>query len=95
VFAASNATGVDTAWHEEYDWGQTYHEMEFSASAVSKVVAGFEADRLAKTEASRAYIGNFYVGNSPLLALVWPQYICGLGNDSSQGYKACVCPAGK
>jgi sphingomyelin phosphodiesterase acid-like 3 len=95
VFAASNATGVDTAWHEEYDWGQTYHAAEFSAAAVSKVIAGFEADAEAKTEASRAYIDNFYVGSSPLLGVIWPQYVCALRHDSAQAFKACVCTAGK
>jgi len=96
VFAASNATGVDTVWHEEYDWGKTYHESEFSAAAVSKLIAGFAADRGAKTEASQAYIRNFYAGvDSPLLALVWPQYVCGLRNDSAQGFEACVCSAEK
>ncbi|HUD12578.1 MAG TPA: metallophosphoesterase [Terracidiphilus sp.] len=96
VFAASNATGVDTAWHEEYDWGKTFHESDFSATAVSKLIAGFAADRGAKTEASHAYIRNFYAGvDSPLLGLVWPQYVCGLRNDSAQGFKACVCPAAK
>jgi len=97
VFAASNATGVDTAWHEEYDWGKTYGAAEFSAAAVSKVISGFEADPDAKTEASRAYINNFYVGSSPLLGLIWPQYVCALRNDSAQSFKACVCtaPTGK
>jgi sphingomyelin phosphodiesterase acid-like 3 len=96
VFAASNATGVDTAWHEEYDWGKTYHEREFSAAAVSKLITGFVADTGAKTEASQSYIRNFYAGvDSPLLGLVWPQYVCGLRNDSAQGFKACVCPVGK
>jgi sphingomyelin phosphodiesterase acid-like 3 len=96
VVAASNATGVDTAWHEEYDWGQTYHESDFSATAVSKLIAGFAADPGAKTEASQAYIRNFYAGvDSPLLGLVWPQYVCALQNDSAQGFKGCVCPAGK
>jgi sphingomyelin phosphodiesterase acid-like 3 len=96
VFAASNATGKDTTWHKEYDWGQTYHEAEFSPQAVSKVIAGFEADPGAKTEASQDYIRSFYAGvDSPLLGLVWPQYVCGLEHDSAQGFKACVCPAGK
>ncbi|MGD0630744.1 MAG: metallophosphoesterase [Terracidiphilus sp.] len=97
VISASNATGVDTAWHEEYDWGKTYGEAEFSAAAVSKVISGFEADPDAKTEASRAYINNFYVGSSPLLGLIWPQYVCALRNDSAKAFKACVCaaPTGK
>jgi len=96
VFVASNATGVGTAWHEEYDWGQTYHENSFSAAAVSKLIAGFVADPDAKTEASRAYIRNFYAGvDSPLLGLVWPQYVCALEHDSALGFRACVCPADK
>jgi len=95
VFAASNATGAGTAWHEEYDWRQTYHEAEFSAVAVSKVIAGFEADPEAKTEASRNYINNFFVGSSPLLGVIWPQYVCALRNDSAEGFKMCVCKAGK
>jgi sphingomyelin phosphodiesterase acid-like 3 len=95
VFTASNATGVGTTWHEEYDWGRTYHAPEFSAVEVSKVIAGFEADPGAKTDASQAYIRNFYSGSSPLLGLIWPQYVCALQNDSAQGFKACVCPATK
>jgi sphingomyelin phosphodiesterase acid-like 3 len=94
VIAASNATGVDTAWKEEYDWGNTFHEEAFSAAAVGREIAGFKADPEGKTEASRAYMHNFFSGNdSPLLGLVWPQYVCGLWNDSAEAYKACACPA--
>ena len=96
VFAASNQTGVDAAWHEEYDYARTYHEAAFSASSVSKLIAGFEADSGAKTEASRAYIRNFFVGNaSPLLGLVWPQYVCSLSNHSVEGFRSCVCSAAR
>lgn len=92
VFRASNQTGVDAEWHEAYDWDKTYREPDFSAASVSKVVAGFAADSSGTTEASRDYIGNF---GSPLLSLVWPEYVCGLQNYSAQGFKACVCPASK
>jgi sphingomyelin phosphodiesterase acid-like 3 len=95
VFAASNATGVDTSWHEEYDWDETYHQSDFSAASVGKLVAGFQADPAAKTAASQAYIKDFYVGSSPLLGLVWPQYVCSLQHDSAEGFKACMCPAAK
>jgi sphingomyelin phosphodiesterase acid-like 3 len=95
VIAASNATGVDTAWKEEYDWGKTYHEGGFSAASLSKVIAGFKADPVGKTEASRDYMHHFFSGNdSLLLGLVWPQYVCGLWNDSAEAYKACACTAG-
>jgi sphingomyelin phosphodiesterase acid-like 3 len=96
VFSASNQTGVDAAWHEEYDYAQTYHEAAFSASSVNRLIAGFQADPGAKTEASRDYIRYFFVGNaSPLLGLVWPQYVCSLSNDSAQAFRSCVCPAGR
>jgi len=94
VFTASNATGVDTAWKEEYDWGKTFHDDEFSAASLSKEIAGFKTDPEGKTEASRAYMHNFFSGNSSLLlALVWPQYVCSLWNDSADAYKACACSA--
>jgi sphingomyelin phosphodiesterase acid-like 3 len=96
VFTAWNATGVDTTWKEEYDWGKTFHEDEFSAASVSKAIAGFKADPEGKTEMSRDYMHNFFSGNdSPLLGLVWPQYVCGLWNDSADAFKACVCTAGR
>jgi len=96
VFAASNQTGVDATWREEYDYGQTYREAEFSAASVSQLIAGFQADPGAKTESSRDYIRNFFAGNaSPLLGLVWPQYVCGLSNHSAEGFRSCVCPAAR
>jgi sphingomyelin phosphodiesterase acid-like 3 len=96
VIVASNATGEDTTWHEEYDWGKTYHAAEFSTANLSKLVDGFAADGDAKTEASQAYIRDFIAGkDSALLALVWPLYACGLGHDSAQAFKACVCQTQK
>jgi sphingomyelin phosphodiesterase acid-like 3 len=95
VFAASNTSGVGAAWNEEYDWGNSYRQDEFSAASVAGEIAGFAADKAQETDKSRDYIREFYVGRSPLLGLIWPQYVCSLQNDSAQGFKACVCPAGK
>ena len=92
VMVASNATGENTTWREEYDWGKTYRATEFSTANLSKLVDGFEADGDAKTEVSQAYIRDFIAGkDSALLALVWPLYACGLGHDSAQAFKACAC----
>jgi sphingomyelin phosphodiesterase acid-like 3 len=92
LIVASNATGVDTTWHEEYDWGKTYHAAEFSAANLSTLVTGFAADGDARTEASQDYIRDFIAGkNSALLAVVWPLYTCGMGHDSPQAFKACAC----
>lgn len=96
VFVASNQTGVDATWKEEYDYGRTYHEAAFSASAVDKLIAGFAADPGAKTDPSRNYIRSFLAGNaSPLLELVWPEYVCSQSNHSAEGFKSCMCPAAR
>jgi sphingomyelin phosphodiesterase acid-like 3 len=94
VFIASNQSGVDASWTEEYDFARSYHEREFIPSSVSKLIAGFAADPSAKTQASQDYIADFYLGYaSPLLYLAWPQYVCTLSNHTQQSFKACVCPA--
>ena len=93
VFVASNLTGVDAAWTEEYDFARSYHEKEFTSSSISEIIAGFAADLSAKTHASQNYIVDFSVGYaSPLLSLAWPQYVCTLSNHTAKAFKACVCP---
>jgi sphingomyelin phosphodiesterase acid-like 3 len=94
VFAASNLTGIDAAWSEEYDYARSFHESAFSSSAIRELIAGFAADPGAKTEASQNYIGDFSVGyRSPVLQTFWPQYLCTLSNHTPQAFKTCVCPA--
>jgi sphingomyelin phosphodiesterase acid-like 3 len=96
VIAASNATGVGTEWREEYDWGKTFHESAFSGRGLGEEIAGLRADSAGEKETSAAYMKNFFVGiTDPRLALVWPQYACGLEDDSAQGFKRCVCGAGR
>jgi sphingomyelin phosphodiesterase acid-like 3 len=94
VFVASNLSGIDSAWTEEYDFARSYHEKEFTSPFVSELIAGFAADPSAKTQASQNYIVDFSVGYAtPLLSLAWPQYVCTLSNHTQQAFKACVCPA--
>jgi sphingomyelin phosphodiesterase acid-like 3 len=94
VFVASNLTGIDAAWTEEYDFARSFHEREFNPTSVSELIAGFAADPGAKTQASQNYIVDFSVGYAtPLLSLAWPQYVCTLSNHTPQSFKACVCPA--
>lgn len=96
VFAASNLTGVDVTWAEEYDFTRSYHEATFNSSSVSKLIAGFAADPDAKTKASQDYIQDFSVGYlSPVLQAFWPQYVCTLSNRTQQAFKACVCSAAR
>ncbi len=94
IIGASNQTGVDAKWAEEYDFARSYHKPEFTSSSVSRIIAAFANDPGAKTNASQSYIEDFSPGNSSLaLQVFWPQYVCTLSNHTAQSFKACVCPA--
>jgi sphingomyelin phosphodiesterase acid-like 3 len=94
VFTASNQTGSDTVWKQEYDFARSFHEPVFSSSSVGELIRGFAADPGAKTSASQDYIQDFSSGYlSPVLQAFWPQYVCTLSNLSAQAFRACVCPA--
>jgi sphingomyelin phosphodiesterase acid-like 3 len=94
VVEASNQTGLDTSWTAEYDYAKTYHQAEFSPSALKELLAGFTADKDAKTDASQAYIRNYFVGDmSRELSPFWPEYVCALDNYGAKGFAACVCAA--
>lgn len=92
VIAASNKTGVGTAWTEEYDFADAYREPEFSAATLQDLVERFEADRDAQTSASQSYIRNYDVGR-PLRELgpLWPAYVCALKNHTGAAFTSCVC----
>jgi sphingomyelin phosphodiesterase acid-like 3 len=96
VFTASNQTGIDTKWAEEYDFARSYHKETYTSSSISELLAGFASDPDSKTEASQSYIKNFSVGYlSPVLKAFWPQYVCSLSNGTAKTYRACVCPSAK
>jgi sphingomyelin phosphodiesterase acid-like 3 len=92
VIAASNKTGVDTAWTEEYDYAQAYQEPSFSADALGNLIGKFKADAGAKTPASESYLRNYLVGDiGRELTPFWPQYVCALPNHTADAYRACAC----
>lgn len=92
VIAASNQTGADTQWTEEYDFAKTYHEPAFTAATVTSLIAGFKADSMAQSPASQNYLRNYMTGvDLRGLALLWPPYVCSLTNDTADAFKACVC----
>ncbi len=96
IFSASNQTGLDTSWSKEYDYGQTYHQATLSPAALEKLIAEFRADPDARTDASRAYINDFFVGDSSsLIKPLWPQYVCALSHSTAKGFSGCVCGAGQ
>ncbi len=96
VVSASNHTGIATRWSVEYDFAQTFHQPQFSPSAVRALVAEFSADPDVNTAVSRQYIRHYFIGDrSAELKPFWPQYVCALANYAVESYAACVCPAAK
>jgi sphingomyelin phosphodiesterase acid-like 3 len=92
VYAASKQTGVDTKWKPEYDYARSYHQADFSAKSVAKLIAGFMDDPDAKMKESQDYIRYFFVGDrSAELSMFWPQYTCALSNLSAKDFTRCMC----
>lgn len=92
VFAASNLTGADASWSKEYDYAQTYRKTAFTAATVKTLIGEFRDDPGAKTDASRSYIDNFFVGDhSSLIKPLWSEYGCALSHYKAEGFDRCVC----
>jgi len=92
VIAASNQTGIDTSWTEEYDFAQTYREPAFTAATLGNLIAGFKADPMAQTPTSQSYLHNYMTGvDMRALALFWQPYVCSLTNDAADAFKECAC----
>lgn len=96
VIAASNATGIETKWAEEYDFARTYREPAFSSAALGDLISGFRKDAWGQASASQSYLRNYMTGvDMRALALVWQPYVCALTNDSADAYKACACQSAR
>lgn len=92
VIAASNKTGVGTAWSEEYDYAKAYQEPSFSADSLANLIGKFKADGGAKTPASQSYLRDYLVGDvGRELAPFWPQYVCAMPHHTADAYRACAC----
>ncbi len=92
VIAASNQTGVDTKWSEEYDFDRTYQEPAFTAAAVGNLIAEFKADPSAQSAASQDYLRYYMTGvDMRMMSLIWSPYVCSLKNDTDDAYRECVC----
>jgi sphingomyelin phosphodiesterase acid-like 3 len=98
VYVASNTTGLDAHWPEEYRYSTTYHEPDFSAASVSRLVLTMRDDKTAADPATGSYAHWFWAGDSGVhalaLRLVWPAYSCAMTETTEAGYRSCVCPAG-
>ncbi|MGD0097525.1 MAG: metallophosphoesterase [Terracidiphilus sp.] len=92
VFTASNQTGVDAKWTEEYDYAHSYNERAFSSPSISELISGFADDSSAKASPSHDYINDFSAGSpSPELQIFWSQYVCTLSHHTAEAFKACAC----
>jgi sphingomyelin phosphodiesterase acid-like 3 len=92
VIETSNQTGIATTWSKEYNYAETYHEAQFSPSAVKDLIEKFQGDGGAKAEVSKAYLRNYFVGDrSSKLSMFWPEYVCTLANHTPKAFAACVC----
>jgi sphingomyelin phosphodiesterase acid-like 3 len=92
VFVASNQTGANTTWSEDYDFDRSYGEPAFSAAAVGDLIGQFRRDAKAQTGMSQQYIKSYFKGDTAReLAPFWPQYACSLENLTAASYKGCVC----
>jgi sphingomyelin phosphodiesterase acid-like 3 len=93
VFVASNTTGVDTQWTEEYDFAKTYKDEDgFTAATVGDLIAGFKADPTGKNSESQSYIRYYSAGGGMrALSAFWQPYTCALRNDGADAFRECVC----
>ncbi len=91
VIAASNQTGIDTKWSEEYDFAKAYHEPAFTAATVGSLIAGFKADPAAQSDASQSYLRFYMTGvDMRMMTPIWQPYVCSLKNESTDAYRECV-----
>jgi sphingomyelin phosphodiesterase acid-like 3 len=101
VYSASNKTGVDTVWSEEYRYSTTYSLPDFSGASAAKLSASFLADTAGSSDASHAYQRYYFVGDAGLAAsakavamqLVWHTYACSIAHFDDAEFRTCVCPA--
>jgi sphingomyelin phosphodiesterase acid-like 3 len=105
VYSASNQTGIDTKWSEEYRFSTTYHLPDLSGASLEKLTNAFVDDKSSATDASKAYQQFFYVGEpggtkglsasmkSVAMQIVWPIYACAITRADPASYRSCACSA--
>jgi sphingomyelin phosphodiesterase acid-like 3 len=103
VYSASNQTGIDTTWSEEYRYSTTYHLPDLSGPSLEKLTTSFVDDKSSTTDASRAYQKFFYVGEpgaaksisasmkAAAMQIVWPIYACAITHTDDASFRTCAC----
>ncbi len=105
VYSASNQTGIDTTWAEEYRFSTTYHLPNLSGGSLEKLTTSFVDDKSGSADASHAYQQFFFVGdtgaaktikaamNAAAMQMVWPAYACAITHADAASFRTCACPA--
>jgi sphingomyelin phosphodiesterase acid-like 3 len=104
VYSASNQTGVQTTWSEEYRFSTTYHLPDLSGPSLAKLTDSFVSDKSGASAASKAYQQFFYVGTpdaakgmsasmkAAAMQIVWPTYACAITHADATSFRNCACP---
>jgi sphingomyelin phosphodiesterase acid-like 3 len=105
IYSASNQTGVQTTWSEEYRFSTTYHLPDLSGPSLAKLTGSFVSDKSGASATSKAYQQFFYVGapdvaqgisasiKAAAMQVVWPTYACAITHADTAGFRTCACPA--
>ena len=101
VISASNQTGIDTKWSEEYRYSTTYNLPDFSAASASKLLGDFTTDKNGSTAPSESYARFYFVGGPGIAAslkaaamkVIWPAYACSITQATETDFRRCMCPA--
>jgi sphingomyelin phosphodiesterase acid-like 3 len=105
VYSASNQTGIDTTWHEEYRFSTTYHLPDLSGPSLARLTTSFVDDKSGTSAASKAYQQYFFVGEpdaakgvsasmkAAAMQIVWPTYACAITHADAASFRSCACPA--
>ena len=95
VYAASNQTGIATAWPHEYRYSAAYGMPDFSGASLKQLIADFAADPGGKTAKSRDYQRWYAAGRldkkDAELPKIWPGYVCSMTVSDGAAFRSCVC----
>jgi len=97
VFSADNKTGIAAKWREGYQYSVAYQSTGFTPEEVARLMEKFGADKQGEAPDSQEYESNFMPGGglkSLAIRLVWPQYVCSIRQNTVEGFRDCMCPAG-
>jgi sphingomyelin phosphodiesterase acid-like 3 len=102
VFAANNQSGFNNRWSLEYTYSATYHQPDYTAASLTKLINIFLKDSKSQAPETQAYESFYFVSGptsglslkAAAMSVIWPVYACSLTNDHKKPFVDCAC-AGK